>query len=34
VPTPGDYDDEEIGEMIIGRGNRILIIQNSLNEMF
>jgi hypothetical protein len=21
VPTPGDYDDEEIGGMIIGRGN-------------
>jgi hypothetical protein len=22
VPTPGDYDDGEIGGMIIGRGNR------------
>jgi hypothetical protein len=23
VPTPGDYDDGEIGGMMIGRGNRI-----------
>jgi hypothetical protein len=22
VPTPGDYDDGEIGGMMIGRGNR------------
>jgi hypothetical protein len=22
VPTPGDYDDGEIGEMMIGRGNQ------------
>jgi hypothetical protein len=22
VPTPGDYDDGEFGEMMIGRGNR------------
>jgi hypothetical protein len=22
VPTPGDYDDREIGGMMIGRGNR------------
>jgi hypothetical protein len=22
VPAPGDYDDEEIGGMMIGRGNR------------
>jgi hypothetical protein len=22
VPTPGDYDDGEIGRMMIGRGNR------------
>jgi hypothetical protein len=22
VPAPGDYDDGEIGEMMIGRGNR------------
>jgi hypothetical protein len=22
VPAPGDYDNEEIGGMIIGRGNR------------
>jgi hypothetical protein len=21
VPTPGDYDDEKIGRMVIGRGN-------------
>jgi hypothetical protein len=24
VPTPGDYDDGEIGGMMIGRGNRII----------
>jgi hypothetical protein len=23
VPAPGDYDDAEIGGMMIGRGNRI-----------
>jgi hypothetical protein len=22
VPAPDDYDDEEIGEMMIGKGNR------------
>jgi hypothetical protein len=22
VPTPGDYDDGEIGRMMIGKGNR------------
>jgi hypothetical protein len=22
VPAPGDYDDEQIGGMMIGRGNR------------
>jgi hypothetical protein len=24
VPAPGEYDDEEIGGMMIGRGNRNL----------
>jgi hypothetical protein len=24
VPAPGDYDDGEIGGMVIGRGNRII----------
>jgi hypothetical protein len=28
VPAPGDYDDGEIGGMMIGRGNRSTIGEN------